>query len=154
MSPGRNKIIPKQDNQAGPQIIPGPFPGPMPIQPIQIQPMPPMPIPIGQPIPPNPIPLGPIGAINQPNPMLIQPNPIPQRNPNRRPNQTDIKLKLEIPEGVRRIKDYCFKNCSEITSLTIPSTVTFIGEHVFEECSIEELDLPSSIQNISKFMFC
>lgn len=46
---------------------------------------------------------------------------------------------VEIPEKifgypVTTIDDYAFENCYDVTSVTIPSTVTYIGEEVFYGC--------------------
>ena len=42
---------------------------------------------------------------------------------------------VTIPNSVTSIGDYAFKNCSGLTSLTIPNAVTSIGEGAFSYCS-------------------
>lgn len=44
-----------------------------------------------------------------------------------------------IREGVGRIKNYAFYNCSNLTSVTIPSSVSYIGEKAFDSCGIKNL---------------
>ena len=52
------------------------------------------------------------------------------------------------------IGDYAFSDCSSLTSLTLPSSVTSIGGHAFESCSgLTSLTLPSSVTSIGEFAF-
>ena len=52
------------------------------------------------------------------------------------------------------IGDYAFSDCSSLTSLTLPSSVTSIGGHAFEKCSgLTSLTLPSSVISIAEFAF-
>ena len=81
-------------------------------------------------------------------------------------NDTDNNKKyygdIIIPESVNykgkewkivRI-DYAFKFCSGITSVTIPSSVTEIGECSFIGCtSLKQIDLSGGIKNIGKWAF-
>jgi hypothetical protein len=41
---------------------------------------------------------------------------------------------FNIPTGVAEIKQYTFKNCDEMTKVTIPANVTSIGESAFAYC--------------------
>ena len=61
---------------------------------------------------------------------------------------------LTLPSSVTRIGDYAFKNCSGLTSLTLPSSVTRIGDYAFYNCSgLTSLTLPSSVTSIGEFAF-
>lgn len=53
------------------------------------------------------------------------------------------------------IGDYAFKNCSDLTSLTLPSSVTRIGDYAFYNCSgLTSLTLPSSVtSSIRDYIF-
>ena len=53
------------------------------------------------------------------------------------------------------IGDYAFKNCSDLTSLTLPSSVTRIGDYDFKNCSgLTSLTLPSSVtSSIRDYIF-
>ena len=42
---------------------------------------------------------------------------------------------ITIPDSVTRIGSYAFQNCSGLTSVTIPDSVVSIGEYAFEDCS-------------------
>ena len=64
---------------------------------------------------------------------------------------------LTLPSSVTRIGDYAFKNCSGLTSLTLPSSVTSIGEFAFRYCSgLTSLTIPSGVTSIgmSAFEYC
>jgi len=69
--------------------------------------------------------------------------------------------KITLPENVYRIADYAFYGCSDMTSVTIPLGVSFIGYKAFEGCD-QLVDLkyyaqkatlsesfPTSIKNVS-----
>ena len=61
---------------------------------------------------------------------------------------------LTLPSSVTRIGDYAFYNCSGLTSLTLPSSVTRIGDYAFYNCSgLTSLTLPSSVISIGEFAF-
>ena len=61
---------------------------------------------------------------------------------------------LTLPSSVTRIGDYAFKNCSGLTSLILPSSVTRIGDYAFKNCSgLTSLTLPSSVTSIGEFAF-
>ena len=52
------------------------------------------------------------------------------------------------------IGDYAFKDCSVLTSLTLPSSLATIGNYAFEGCSgLMSLNLPSSISRILQCAF-
>ena len=64
---------------------------------------------------------------------------------------------LTLPSSVTRIGDYAFYNCSGLTSLTLPSSVTSIGEFAFMYCSgLTSLTIPSGVTSIgmSAFEYC
>ncbi len=42
---------------------------------------------------------------------------------------------VTIPETITKIGDYAFRNCTGLKSITIPNTVTSIGDDAFEGCS-------------------
>lgn len=52
------------------------------------------------------------------------------------------------------IGDYMFNNCSQLTSVSLPLSVTSIGEYAFARCSkIDSLELPNSISTIGENAF-
>ena len=61
---------------------------------------------------------------------------------------------LTIPSSVTSIGGRAFKGCSGLTSLTIPSSVTKIGYYAFKGCSgLTSLTIPSSVISISDYAF-
>ena len=50
---------------------------------------------------------------------------------------------ITIPDSITRIGDYAFRGCSGLTSITIPNSVTYIGEGAFLNCNrLVEMEIP------------
>ncbi len=61
---------------------------------------------------------------------------------------------LTLPSGVTLIGEDAFLGCSGLTSLTLPSGVTSIGEDAFRGCSgLTSLTLPSGVTSIGNSTF-
>ena len=66
---------------------------------------------------------------------------------------------LTIPETfnnlpVRIIADSAFKGCKEITTLTIPATVTVIGKLAFDDCDrLTDVSIPDSVISLGERAF-
>ena len=64
---------------------------------------------------------------------------------------------IEIPSTVTSIGNSAFDSCSALTSVTIPSTVTSIGNGAFSKCSgLTSVSIPSTVTEIgnSAFSYC
>ena len=64
---------------------------------------------------------------------------------------------LTIPNSVTSIGDYSFYNCTSLTSITIPNSVTSIGGSAFYGCSgLTSVTIPNSVTSIggSAFLNC
>ena len=68
---------------------------------------------------------------------------------------------ITIPENsqLTSIEDYAFRDCSSLTSITLPESVTSIGEHAFSDCrSLTSITIPENSQLTSignnAFMYC
>ena len=62
--------------------------------------------------------------------------------------------KVEIGNGITRLNDYAFKNCSGLKSVTIPNTLSDIPLGCFSYCySLSYVSLPNSITSISTEAF-
>lgn len=61
---------------------------------------------------------------------------------------------VEIPEGVTQIGESAFSCCQSLESVTIPGSVTEIGEGAFESCdSMMALELTSGLKRVGAFAF-
>ena len=67
------------------------------------------------------------------------------------------KISVTIPNSVTSIGNYAFYGCSNLTSVTIPNTVTSIGNYAFRECSsLTSVTIPNSVTSIGleAFAYC
>ena len=56
---------------------------------------------------------------------------------------------ITIPNSVTSIGDYAFYECSSLTSVTIPDSVTSIGDHAFWYCTaLTSVTIPDSVTSI------
>ena len=61
---------------------------------------------------------------------------------------------LTIPDSVTSIGDYAFEDCRSLTSVTIPTSVTSIGSSAFSECtSLTSITTPDSVTSIGNAAF-
>lgn len=69
---------------------------------------------------------------------------------------TDIKklTELVIPNGVKRIGEAAFCDCSNLTSVTIPGSVMSIGESTFQSCyKLTSVTISNGVTSIGDFAF-
>ena len=56
---------------------------------------------------------------------------------------------ITIPDSITSIKRYAFSGCSSLTSITIPNSVTTIGEYSFYDCSsLTSITISNSVTSI------
>ena len=64
---------------------------------------------------------------------------------------------VTLPETITRIGNYAFRECENLISMTIPSGVTSIGDYAFMECyNLISMTIPSSVTSIGNgaFIYC
>ena len=64
---------------------------------------------------------------------------------------------LNLPSSITTIGESAFRDCTELTSLTLSSNITWIGSYAFKGCSgLTSLTLPAGITRIGDyaFMYC
>lgn len=65
----------------------------------------------------------------------------------------DTLKSVTIENGITEIPPLCFSNCGKITEITIPESVTNIGESAFSGTSLKNLEIPNGVQTIGKAAF-
>lgn len=65
----------------------------------------------------------------------------------------DTLKSVTIENGIAEIPPSCFSNCSKITEITIPASITSIGESAFYGTSLKNLEIPNGVQTIGKSAF-
>ena len=61
---------------------------------------------------------------------------------------------VSIPASVKSIKGFAFYNCSQMTKVNIPTAVSYIGSNAFEGCaSLVSLQIPNGITAIENNTF-
>ena len=69
----------------------------------------------------------------------------------------DMLEEILIPEGVERIPNSCFSDCTRLKTVVLPSTLKEVGYSAFSGCvALENITLPAGLQAIegSAFMGC
>ena len=69
-------------------------------------------------------------------------------------NYVPTLLKEVIITGGTSIGEYAFRNCTSLTSITIPDSVTSIGYYAFAYCtSLASVTIPESVTSIGSYAF-
>ena len=68
--------------------------------------------------------------------------------------KTSISGSYAIKEGTRLLADCAFDGCSSLTSVTIPNSITSIGNGAFRNCSsLTSVTIPNSVMSIGNYAF-
>ena len=61
---------------------------------------------------------------------------------------------IRVPEGVERIADGAFANCSSLQRIELPQSLKEIGDAAFEGCSaLKQISIPQRVEKIGKNAF-
>ena len=61
---------------------------------------------------------------------------------------------IKLPSNITTIDFHAFDNCVNLRNINIPSSVTNIGEHAFDNCiSLTNINIPSSVTSIGNYAF-
>ena len=69
----------------------------------------------------------------------------------------DLLYKVTIPNSLTKIGEYVLYRCGGLDSITIPESVTSIGSHAFDDCyNMSEITIPKSVTRIEEetFRYC
>ncbi|MDO5521664.1 MAG: leucine-rich repeat domain-containing protein [bacterium] len=67
-------------------------------------------------------------------------------------NQSNI-TSYKMADGTVRIHKQAFLGCSKLTSITFNNQLKAIEEDVFNDCKLERLNIPASVENMSNLPF-
>lgn len=59
-----------------------------------------------------------------------------------------------VPEGIKRIGNRCFSNCTSLENITLPNTLKYIDDYAFSDCSsLTSITIPKSVESIDWYAF-
>lgn len=61
--------------------------------------------------------------------------------------------KVILPKSVEVIEDFAFRGCKKLKEINFPNKLNFIGKGAFENCPLENVNLPDTIDTIGMFAF-
>ncbi|MBQ2939108.1 MAG: leucine-rich repeat domain-containing protein, partial [Clostridia bacterium] len=66
----------------------------------------------------------------------------------------DTLVSVEIPDTVKTISGYAFRNCPNLQSIKLPADLEIINRYMFYECtSLTAIDIPAKVKVIDEFAF-
>lgn len=66
---------------------------------------------------------------------------------------SDYLKTVEINAALRTIEDYLFYSCSSLVEVKLPSSIEYIGNHVFSGTALQHISIPQTVQRISSVAF-
>jgi len=60
---------------------------------------------------------------------------------------------VEIPQGVRVIRDSAFSGCAKLKKVTLPESLYEIGKFAFASSGLEEIIIPKNVSKIGSDIF-
>lgn len=66
--------------------------------------------------------------------------------------RNDVRIKKVIVDnGVTALSKLCFSGCTNLKEVSLPDSLTKIGDNAFEYCTIDTLVIPDSVEEIGKY---
>ena len=63
-------------------------------------------------------------------------------------------FRVTIPNGITKLGNYCFYNCSGLTTVVIPNSVTELGNYCFYNCNgLTSITIPSGVTKLGNYCF-
>ncbi|EDR26382.1 hypothetical protein, conserved [Entamoeba dispar SAW760] len=59
-----------------------------------------------------------------------------------------------IPQEVKSLGNECFYECSSLTSINIPSSISKLGDLCFRKCSLTTINVPTTVSVLGNECFC
>lgn len=60
---------------------------------------------------------------------------------------------VKLPVNLESINYAAFAGCNQLTSITLPSTLVYIGDYAFSGCGLTSIELPQSVEVMGKGVF-
>ena len=61
---------------------------------------------------------------------------------------------ITIPDGIKEIPQYAFRNCTALREVKLPDTLEVIESYAFKNCkSLKQITIPESVKTIKKLAF-
>ena len=62
---------------------------------------------------------------------------------------------ITLPDGITSLGKWCFRDCRSLTSITLPDGLTSLGDECFRGCSgLTSITIPSSVTSLGESCFC
>ena len=58
-----------------------------------------------------------------------------------------------VPDGVESLGNFCFSDCYNLTTVTLPSSLKEIGGGAFQGTGLKEIEIPSGVKVIERYTF-
>lgn len=68
-------------------------------------------------------------------------------------NYRELIKEIVVENGVTELKEQCFANCINLAKITLPETLTYIGNYTFLNTSLPEITIPGSVKVIDQYAF-
>ena len=61
---------------------------------------------------------------------------------------------INLPARLKRIENYCFKDCKQLQQIALPDSLTYIGNYCFSECTmLQNITIPASVTEMGYKVF-